>query len=288
MKRLRLPLLCLPLLLAASFSTATEFSFFYISGEVYVINGNTRSTAISGIVIAPHESVQLGEKGYAVIARNGSEAIILDMPGIYSVPDIAVMFTKNRESISSRFFSYLVAEMFGHGNTEGEHIPGGVERAGVLMRFPPDSSLLLSKNISFRWLLSEPGSPLYFTLRNSMDETVAHTARYDSSCSVTIEQPTQGDYYTWIVSSHPMATEPVYTFTLAGDAQIKEIGKEISFIQSLPVNDPMITTLLLVALYDMHRLYGEEYLLLQKATGEFPGDLMLQQLYHAFNQRHGL
>lgn len=266
----------------------SAFKVFYTKGKVLLVKGTDEIDAIKNMLITKDHSVRIEQASMAIFIAPGGEALPVHNAGTYSYNDLQKLQEENSKSLTSRYFTYVIEELTSDHDV-GDNQSGGVSRAALLMRMPPDECMLIQKNARFTWTHGISTQPMHLIIRDLNGNTIL-SKKLEDSAYTHLFVPGKSDIeLLWMVGyeEDPSAGAPNSRLTLASKSTRKRINRELQALKNKSKFTDEFNDLLLVNFYDRNKLYYEEAIALEQALLKYPGNELFVKYYERFLKKCG-
>jgi hypothetical protein len=287
-KRLILIVYTFYVIINSVFSQCETFRVFHLSGTVYKNSETIRTNIIIDDVLK-NTDIFLEDNSHLILFSTEGVPVSLNQKGNYRFKDLQNICFKPDKSITDTYFGYIWDCITGKEVYEKDTIRAYTSRGkDIMMKFPCDSSVIISARVTFSWISIHNVETYYFKLADPAGRIVLDTALTDTSYSwfPDKEQASREGYYHWIVGvdeNHPVNAVS-FRFQFADKNWIVQYNKELEELNSGLYFNPAINMLLLAGFYDRHYLFQEAYESYSKALKMMPENINIIKMYSNFMQ----
>jgi hypothetical protein len=220
------------IVLFVCFTTNAQDSLcvFKINGSAFNKTKTSLKPITKGTFIHKKEALLLDEKSSITAINASGDAYKLEGVGEYKFQQILNnKIIPESRSLTSKYLKLIWKELT-NSNTN-KTIIGGVFRGDVLMRFPKDSSKVVSSKVSFKWQFNETDKLYYLIIRNTKTGELLKIEADGSTLSLYKSNPifAEGNSFHWMVSTNEfpnLKNSPFYNFSLINREEYKALQLE--------------------------------------------------------------
>jgi len=236
-----------------------KYTVYFDSGSGTLVYKETVKDLTEGMVVYDGQVIKLKENHYVLIFSEDGTPVLLDKKGTYSYEDIRNKEKLAKQSLTASFFKYLWENIVKSKSVELNNAQGGVYRADILMKIPPDSCLVLNDTVTLKWNTLSATQSVYILFFNSKGDkiysykTIGSSFLINRGSNIIFSEPD----IKWLVSlsPDPDKNSVKYLFTFASDEQKEILTADLQkFKKGLVYNDEL-NRLLLATYFGNHHLY---------------------------------
>jgi hypothetical protein len=199
-----------------------DFSFYYVSGSVFIKQGSILTAAKKNLDLVPGSVLQIGNESSVILLTGPDRALRLSQQGNLTYANLQDICRKNQSSLTSQYVKYVAHTLIEKQESQTAMvIKGAVYRTRAtftnsLMRTPPDSSVIASDSVVFSWQQPPDNKPAFLLISENGVKSVYLSPVSGTTMVLPARIFREGMIYFWLISKSPTPSdnEPRFTFVL--------------------------------------------------------------------------
>jgi len=203
----------------AAFSQCAGFKIYRTTGEVNLMPGPVKGTALKNKILNEQSVLNIEAGGNVILLSGSDKALRINKPAKYTYADIHAMCQQNQTSLTKEYIKYVAQTI-----TEKEEpltamvIKGAVYRTKEMfetteMILPADSSVIFSETILFAWRPAPGGAAKYLKIYENGVREIFSKLLSDTTFIINSELFSPQKIYFWLVSPNQQPTNDEVRFT---------------------------------------------------------------------------
>ncbi len=202
----------------AAFCQCAGFKIYRTSGEVYLMPGPVKGTALKNRILNEQSVLNVEAGGNVILLSGSDKALRITKPAKYTYADIHTMCQQNQTSLTKEYIKYVAQTI-----TEKEEpmtamvIKGAVYRTKEIfertdMILPADSSVISTETILFAWHPTPGVASKYLKIYENGVKEIYSRLLSDTTIVLQAELFLPQKLYFWLVTSNQQPTNDEVRF----------------------------------------------------------------------------